>query len=90
MDTKVTPSPFQQKVIEWVATGRGSAIVRARAGSGKTKLIELCLPVIAPHLSVQLFAFNKAIADELKARITKLATETGRDFRNVRAGTCQD
>ena len=31
-----TPSAYQQRIFDWIATGRGSAIVKAVAGSGKT------------------------------------------------------
>ena len=81
------PSAKQQAVFDFVSRGRGSAIVEAVAGSGKTKTIERCLPLIDERKSVQLFAFNYTIAEELKKRIEDLKREFGREFRGVRAGT---
>lgn len=66
----------QQAVIDWGLTGTGSLNLIARAGCGKTStIIEL-----AKQISGRVFlgAFNKAIAEELKTRITK---------PNVTAGT---
>lgn len=85
--TKITFSPYQTAVLDWVKNGRGSAIVVAVAGSGKTFVIENALPLIPEHQFVQMFAFNTTIAKELTARIEKLKTRTGREFRRVRAST---
>lgn len=85
--TEITFSPYQTNVLNWVKTGRGSAIVVAVAGSGKTFVIENALPLIPEHQFVQMFAFNTTIAKELTARIEKLKDRTGRDFRRVRAST---
>lgn len=81
------PSKYQATILDWVEHGEGSAIVDAKAGSGKTKTIELALPKIPEWRTVQLFAFNATIAKELNARIVKLREETGRGFVNVRAST---
>jgi DNA helicase-2/ATP-dependent DNA helicase PcrA len=75
-----TPSPYQQAVFDFIQQARGSAVVIAVAGSGKTTTIMQALPLIPSSESVQLFAFNKAIADELKARIPA-------HCRNIRAAT---
>lgn len=84
--TNIVPSPMQQAIIDWVATGTGSAVVQARAGSGKTKTIELCLPQIPAGLTVQLVAFNVTIAKELNARIEKLRL-AGRLYCDAQAST---
>lgn len=63
------PSTYQQSIYDWVRTGSGSAVVIAVAGSGKTStLVEVCKQ-LPPHQSVRLFAFNKPIAETLKARV---------------------
>lgn len=85
--SKFIPSPYQQAVFDFVTNGRGSAIVVAGPGSGKTKTIERCLPLIPERAHVQMFAFNTTIGEELKARIEGLKAEFGRPFANVRAGT---
>lgn len=43
---KFTPSTYQQRIFDWVAKGRGSALVKAVAGSGKTTTIMNCLRYI--------------------------------------------
>lgn len=61
-----TWSPYQQAIFNFVATGTGNAIVEAVAGSGKTTTIVEALRRVRGN-SVFL-AFNKSIAEELKAR----------------------
>ena len=62
------PSPEQLKIRRWFQSGSGNLIVRARAGCGKTTTI-LDGVEHAPELRVLLAAFNKAIAQELQARV---------------------
>lgn len=81
------PSIKQQAIFNFVSHGRGSAVVVAVAGSGKTKTIERCLPLIPETQSVALFAFNTAIAKELQARIIMLGKEFNRPFQKVQAKT---
>lgn len=73
------PSPYQQAIFKFIQQGRGSAIVKAVAGSGKTTTVLKSLDFIPTGLSVQLFAFNSSIAAELRERVG--------DRRNVRAST---
>lgn len=82
-----SPSLYQQAIFDFVRNGRGSAIVRAVAGSGKTKTIERCLPLIPEERHVQLFAFNTTIAKELNSRLDGLRQEFNRPFAHVRAST---
>lgn len=82
-----TPSPYQQALFDFIATGTGSAIVKAVAGSGKTTSVIKCLPFIPDGAAVHLFAFNTTIAKELNNRIDALRQETGRPFAGVRAST---
>jgi DNA helicase-2/ATP-dependent DNA helicase PcrA len=81
------PSQHQAAFYTWMQTGRGSAILKARAGSGKTTTVKRGLVHIPEGLSVQLFAFNHSAAKQLKEAIAEMASETGHPFRNVRAGT---
>jgi len=67
---KRTPSPQQQAVIDFVASGAGSAFVEAVAGAGKTTTLVDALGVTKG--SVAFVAYNKKIADEIKARIAPL------------------
>jgi len=81
------PSTLQQNFFDWISTGRGSAVLVAVAGSGKTTTVIEGLPLIPESAHVQLLAFNKTIGDELKSRVASLGMRTGRKFANVKAGT---
>lgn len=61
-------SPQQTAIFDFFASGTGNAVVRARAGTGKTTTI---LEGInhAPESDILLAAFNKRIADELVAKL---------------------
>lgn len=64
-------SPFQQKIFENIRTGKGHTVVIARAGSGKTSTVVEGFNHVPRGASVQMVAFNKKIAQELKARAPK-------------------
>jgi superfamily I DNA/RNA helicase len=81
-------SPYQAAVFEHFRNGRGSVIVDAGAGSGKTTTLKNALLYLDPRLSVQLFAFGHDPAAELQAALDELTEKfPERSFRNVRAGT---
>lgn len=66
VDTTTRWSTFQTSIFAFVETGTGNAIVEAVAGSGKsTTIIEAMKKVRGNCIFL---AFNKAIADELKAK----------------------
>lgn len=69
MPTPLMPSSYQARVYDFVQHASGSAVVIAVAGSGKTTTILEALRLIPPSQSVQLFAFNTAIAAELRSRL---------------------
>jgi superfamily II DNA or RNA helicase len=62
------PSSYQQAIFDFVTNGSGSAVIEAVAGSGKTTTILQALKLIPESDSVLMLAFNKSIADELKAK----------------------
>lgn len=65
-DTTRRWSEFQTSIFAFVESGRGNAIVEAVAGSGKsTTIIEAMKLVQGASIFL---AFNKSIADELKAK----------------------
>jgi superfamily I DNA/RNA helicase len=64
-------SQYQERIFTFVTTGRGSAVVIAVAGSGKTTTIVECANRIPAALSCGFVAFNKSIAEELKTRLPK-------------------
>jgi len=60
--SKFEPSPYQKAIFDFVATGTGSAVIEAVAGSGKTTTIVESLNLIPKTKQVLFLAFNKAIA----------------------------
>lgn len=79
------PSPQQAAVLQFVQYGRGSAIIEAVAGAGKTTtLVEVCkLIAQQPRTSAVFTAFNKKIADEIGSRLQAASI----DWRQVRSAT---
>jgi superfamily I DNA/RNA helicase len=74
------PSPQQQAVFDFATNGKGSGIVEAVAGSGKTTTLLHMLELLQG--SVAFCAYNKKIADEIKDRMATMGIG-----RNVSAGT---
>lgn len=62
-------SKYQQAAVEDLKHGSGHTVIRARAGSGKTFLLEQCVHRIPSNMKVLMCAFNKDIKDELSRRI---------------------
>jgi len=63
------PSKFQVKIFDAIKTGKGNIIIQAVAGSGKTTTIIQATNMI-PKADKSIFlAFNKSIADELRAKL---------------------
>lgn len=83
MTATFRPSPQQSQILDWVTTGRGNAIIEAVAGAGKTTTLVQSLARMTG--SVALVAYNKAIAEEIKAKIADPAN--GVRNPGVRAGT---
>jgi DNA helicase-2/ATP-dependent DNA helicase PcrA len=65
-DTERQWSSFQTSIFAFVESGTGNAIVEAVAGSGKSTTIVEAMKLVRGQAIF--LAFNKAIADELKAR----------------------
>ena len=87
------PSTHQQRFFDWLKTGRGSAILIAVAGSGKTTTVFKALPLIPERESVLVLSFNSINTREAKERLEKLTVEYDarhfepRTFRKVRCST---
>lgn len=64
------PSPQQQDFFDWIETGDGSCILEAVAGSGKTTTLIEALKLMRGRIFFG--AYNKKIADEIKAKAPKL------------------
>jgi len=59
----------QLDVANYVDTGEGNFIVRARAGTGKTFLILQCLGMMKGNIAI--LAYGKEIAAEIRAKVAK-------------------
>lgn len=62
-------SEYQRSIFDFVRDSNRSALVQAVAGSGKTTTIVEAANLIPPEDDCLFLAFNKAIADELQARL---------------------
>lgn len=62
-------SPQQTAFLNWIDTGNGSCVLEAVAGAGKTTtLIEAAKRLTKKGLRVAILAYNKKIAEEIKAK----------------------
>jgi len=62
-------TPEQERVINWVVSGRGNALVSSVAGSGKSTLITQCANQIPLSAKVIILSFNKKIAEEMRSKL---------------------
>lgn len=69
------PTEEQAQICDFVAKERGSLIIDALAGSGKTSTL-LMLLARMPQRSVLICAFNRRIADELTEKVNQLKAIT--------------
>lgn len=61
----------QVTIYNWVENGEGHAVIKARAGAGKTTtLVEIC-NLLPPEANITFLAFNVHIKKELQARLPK-------------------
>lgn len=61
-------SSYQEAIFNFVKTGKGNAVVQAVAGSGKSTTSVEAMKHVPAGLSSIFLAFNKSIAEELKAK----------------------
>lgn len=74
-----TPSPYQQKIFDFIIHGNGNAVISAKAGAGKTFTAVESMKLINPKNKVMFLAFNKSIADELSEKL--------KNYKNVEVRT---
>ncbi len=65
---KLPWSHYQRDLFDFVANGKGNAVVIATAGSGKTSSLLEALNYTSEDSTVAFVAFNKNIANELKSK----------------------
>jgi len=77
-------SKYQEAIYDWVKNGKGSCVVEAIAGSGKTTVLKDVVKLIPDDKRVLMIAFNKSIVDELQRKIqqsnTKICTSHSLGF----------
>jgi len=73
--SELIPSTYQQDLFDFTKYGHGNAVVEAVAGSGKTFSIVECLKYIKGDKRVLFLAFNNAIVESLKGKITREKTD---------------
>ena len=79
IDFGFTPSPYQEKIFDFIVHGNGNAVISAKAGSGKTSTCVTAIKLIKPKNKVMFLAFNKSIAEELSQKL--------KDYPNVEVRT---
>lgn len=72
-------SKYQERIFDFVQNKKGSAVVSAVAGSGKTTTIVECAKRIPSNKRVLFLAFNNPIAKELSDRLN--------EYKNVQCKT---
>lgn len=63
-------SKYQEAIFDFVENSKESAVISARAGSGKTSTIVECSKRASSDKDILFLAFNKSIAQELQKRMS--------------------
>lgn len=79
IDFGFTPSPYQEKIFDFIIHGNGNAVISAKAGSGKTSTCVTAIKLIKPKNKVMFLAFNRSIAEDLSQKL--------KDYPNVEVRT---
>lgn len=90
-----TPSPYQEKIFDFIVNGDGNAVISAKAGSGKTFTAVNAMKLIPKTKKAIFVAFNKSIADELNVKLKNNAncmalTTHSLGFRMIRRNLGSD
>ena len=81
MTKTFTPSPQQADFLNWVATDKGSCVLEAVAGAGKTTVLIEAVKLTGGNVAI--LAYNKKIADESSSKLKA----RGIDWKQAQAGT---
>lgn len=69
IDFGFTPSPYQEKIFDFVLHGTGNAVINAKAGSGKTSTIVAAMKLVPKRQKCLFIAFNKSIVEDLSKKL---------------------
>lgn len=81
---ELIPTDEQRAIVDFVRRGKGSLVLDALAGSGKSWTLLEALKGI-PQTSILMVAFNKPIAEHLKTKLPKLPKTHGVHVRTFHA-----
>ena len=87
-----TPSSYQMDIFNFVLHGIGNAVIKARAGSGKTSTLVTAMKLIDKKKKCLFLAFNVSIKDELSKKLVDypncvVKTVHGLGFDIIRCNT---
>lgn len=68
-DLGFIPSPYQEKIFDFVQHGVGNCVIKACAGSGKSTTIVSAMKLVPKSKKCLFIAFNKSIVEELTRRL---------------------
>lgn len=77
------PSIYQQKIFDFITKGYGSAVINAKAGSGKTTTIVEAMKLINNDKKVLYIAFNKSIEEELSKKLKEYTNVTVKTYHSL-------
>ena len=77
------PSEYQEKFFDWVQHGVGNALIRAKAGSGKSSSAIASMKLIPKTEKCLFIAFNKSIADHLNEKLKTKPNCTARTTHSL-------
>ena len=77
------PSEYQEKFFEWIEHGVGNALIRAKAGSGKSSSAIASMKLIPKTEKCLFIAFNKSIADHLNEKLKTKPNCTARTTHSL-------
>lgn len=63
------PSEYQKKIFDFVLHGTGNAVVKARAGSGKTRTLITSMRLVPYKKRCLFLAFNRSVRDEIAEKL---------------------
>ena len=69
IDFGFTPSPYQEKIFDFIQHGVGNAVISAAAGAAKTTTAVSAMKLIPKSKKCLFIAFNKSIVEELNRKL---------------------
>ena len=63
------PSEYQTKIFDFIVHGCGNAVIKARAGSGKTATVIAAMKLVPNKKKCLFLAFNKSVKEEIEKKL---------------------